>query len=67
MGQGQRTIAEILAAISTTERVSAFLGRYAERDIAIERLVDDITVARLTLIGELRTRLRPHTRQALGA
>ncbi len=57
-------MAEILAAIATAERVTAFLDRYAERDAAIERLVDDITVARLALIGELRGRLRPHTRTA---
>lgn len=62
---GQRTIAEILAAIATTERVTAFLDRYAEHDAAIERLVDDISVARLTLVDELRTRLLPHTRAAL--
>lgn len=64
---GQRTIAEILAAISTTERVTAFLDRYAEHDRAIERLADDITVARLTLVDELRRRLRPYTRGALSA
>ena len=57
-------MAEILAAIATAERVTAFLDRYAERDAAIERLVDDITVARLALVGELRGRLRPHTRTA---
>ena len=60
----QRTIAEILAAIATAERVTAFLDRYAERDAAIERLVEEITVARLALVGELRGRLRPHTRAA---
>jgi hypothetical protein len=58
-------MAEILAAIATAERVTAFLDRYAERDAAIEHLVDDITVARLALVGELRARLQPHTRTAL--
>ena len=58
-------MAAILAAIATVERVTAFLDRYAERDGAIERLVDDITVARLALVGELRERLQPHTRTAL--
>ena len=58
-------MAEILAAIATAERVTAFLDRHVERDAAIERLVDDITVARLALVGELRGRLRPHTRTAL--
>ena len=62
-----RTIAEIVAAITTTERVTAFLDRYAERDEAVERLADDISVARLTLVEELRSRLRPHTRAALRA
>jgi hypothetical protein len=61
----QRTIVEILAAITTAERVTAFLDRHAERDAAIERLLDDISVARLALVGELRRRLLPHTRTAL--
>jgi len=65
MGQGQRSPVEILAAIANTERVTAFLAGYAEHDEAIERLVDDITVARLTLVDELRRRFRPHTRAVL--
>lgn len=67
MGVGQRTIAEILAAIATTELVTAFLDRSAERDPAIERLADDISVARRMLVRELRTRLVPHARAALRA
>lgn len=63
----QRTIPEIIAAITTTERVSACLERYPDRDEAIERLSDDITVNRLRLLGELRAVLRPHTRAALRA
>ena len=58
-------MAEILAGIATAERVTAFLDRYTERDAAIERLVDDITVETLALVGELRERLQPHTRTAL--
>ena len=67
MGPGHRTITEILAAIATTERVSAFLAVYAERDAAIERLIDDISIGRLRLVDELRSRLQPHTREALRA
>jgi hypothetical protein len=67
VGHGHRTITEILAAITTTERVSAFLAAYAERDAAIERLIDDITVGRLRLVGDLRSRLQPHMREAFRA
>jgi hypothetical protein len=67
MGRRHRTITEILAAIATTERVTAFLAAYVERDAAIERLLDDITVGRLRLVDDLRSRLQPHTREALRA
>jgi hypothetical protein len=56
----KRTIVEILAAIAMTERVSAFLARYDERDAAIDQLIDDVRLSRRQLAGELRERaLRP--------
>jgi hypothetical protein len=63
----QRTPTEILTAIGMTERVSAFLAGYAERDAAIELLADDVAVNRLRLIEDLRTFFLPHTRRALRA
>jgi hypothetical protein len=54
----------MLAAIANTERVSAFLARYAERDEAIERLEDDVRANRSSLIDELRKLLPPGTRDA---
>jgi hypothetical protein len=43
-----------------TERVSAFLARYDERDAAIDQLIDDVRLSRRQLAGELRERaLRP--------
>lgn len=57
---------EILAAIGTTERVSAFLAGYDERDEVIEQLVNDVILQRLNLVEELRVRLGlPSTREAL--
>jgi hypothetical protein len=67
MGHGHRTITDILAAIATTERVTAFLAGYAERDAAIERLLDDISIGRLRLVDELKRHLQPHTREAFRA
>lgn len=58
-GVPERTIGEILAGIATTERVSGFLAGYDERDAAIERLVNDVILQRLSLVGELQSRLVP--------
>jgi len=54
MGHAQRTIAEILAAIATTERLSAVLARYEQHDKAIELPVDDLAVDRRRLVADLR-------------
>ena len=64
MGRPKRTVVDILAALATTERVSAFLAGYAERDEAIERLLDDIAICRVRLVAELRGLLVPRTRAA---
>jgi hypothetical protein len=64
---GQPSIVEILAGIAETERVSAFLAGYDERDEAIEQLVNDVIRQRLTLANELATRLVPGGRVPLRA
>ena len=48
---------DILAAIAMTERVSAFLAGYDERDTAIDALIDDVLRNRRRLVGELREHL----------
>jgi hypothetical protein len=53
----QRTVPEILAAIATTERVSAFLASYDERDTTIELLTNDVLLNRLRLVSELSEQL----------
>lgn len=62
MRERERSVLEMLAAIANTERVSAFLARYSDRDEAIERLEDDVTANRQSLIDELRRLLPPSAR-----
>jgi hypothetical protein len=40
-----------------TERVSAFLARYDERDAAINQLINGVLLSRRQLVGELREHL----------
>jgi hypothetical protein len=59
------SVLEILTAIATVERVSETLRGYPERDHAIEILEDELAIARVRLVGDLRAELTPHTRNAV--
>jgi hypothetical protein len=61
----QRGLEQILAALTTTERVSTALRTYPDRDKATEVLEDDLAIQRQQLVDELRAILRPHARAAL--
>ena len=65
MATCERTIAEILHAVATTEHVTDSLRRYPERDHAIEVLEDEVAIQRRMLVDDLRLRLRPAARSAL--
>ena len=47
------TVAQVLTAMTTNEKVAAFLLRYPHRDAAIERLEFDVAGQRRSLIREL--------------
>ena len=47
------TAAQVLTAMTTNEKVAAFLLRYPHRDAAIERLEGDIALQRRVLLREL--------------
>jgi hypothetical protein len=58
-------VLEILTAITTVERVSETLRGYPDRDRAIEILEDELSIARVRLVDDLRAELTPHTRNAV--
>jgi hypothetical protein len=66
MRERERSVVEMLVAIANTERVTAFLARYADRDEAIERLEEDVAANRKSLVDELRKLLPPTARDASG-